>query len=51
MDCTHDDSWSDGTQRFCSWCGQPIAYVLAATGEWLDGVPLPGMHWTDMGWI
>lgn len=47
--CRHHESFSDGTQRFCSDCGDSIAYVWAPTGEWRDGAPDSDYAWTDDG--
>jgi len=48
--CTHDDTFSDGTTRFCLNCGDSVGYLWRLTGEWVGAPVDSDFRWTDMGY-
>lgn len=51
MTCQHYDTFEDGTTRFCSDCGETVAYVSADTGEWKWGAVDSDLMWTEDGYV
>lgn len=48
--CRHGETFEDGTTRFCSDCGETVAYFWLPADDWVDGYVDSDFRWTDEGW-
>lgn len=49
--CNHSETFEDGTTRFCSYCGESVAYFAADSDTWVEGAVHSDLKWTEDGYV
>lgn len=50
-DCTHAETFEDGTQEFCSDCAETTRHFRGDLDDWVAGPPDSDLAWTFDGFV